>query len=370
MEISTRKAEPSVCVRTWRASPLHRWTHAWTASLLGAAVLLALIIWMLSCPSCYDAVTGQPLCDADYGDDYSFGVFKVPAPSLQHINFEWLKQQYGHLNIWAAQSSVTQEDTTDADYGGLPERRRRFGGFLDDVASGRPILHNYLKVLDRPTLRQLDEVGLGPLLSLGRQIEETLRAALRRHAQIEPPEEAGWSLWIGSNGSTTSLHVDDQRFNVLLVLEGAKRFVLIPPNAREFECERPPRNPGACWAGVDVLSGALPSYAQQVIVRKGEAILLSEMYWHAVANLGPTIAVGMNEHPACTGRRFAALRPHRDEQARQATARHDATKSWFGDDTSGHRPTWTIPWDPGFGERRRRWVGDDDVDDDGGDEDD
>jgi len=283
----------------------------------------------------FDAKTGQPICPPDFGDDYSLKHFRLPTPAIQHINLAWLKRMYGHAWIYAAQSSLTREDTTDAHWGGLPEKRRLFSRWLDDLAASRPILHNYLKVLDRPTSDQLDEIGLSMLLPLGRSIERELRRSLNENIfpPIAAPENAGWSLWIGANGSTTSLHVDDHRFNVLVVLQGAKRFVLVRPEDHQFACERPPRNPNACWAGVDVLTGAPPSYAHEVIVRPGEGILLSEMIWHAVQNLGPTVAVGLNEHPECTGSRFAALRPHWDERDQQRTLgppREVGDGSWFG----------------------------------------
>lgn len=117
--------------------------------------------------------------------------------------------------------------------------------------------------------------------------------------------------------------------------------VLVNPDAQEFACDRPRNNPAACWAtcwgiepkriivqlaimthslsaqpilslaqaGIDVLSGPPPPFAHEVVLRRGDAILLPDMYWHAVENLEPTIAVGLNEQPACTGARFSTLRP-------------------------------------------------------------
>lgn len=300
------RGEPSLCVRTWRSGCAPRRLVVVPALLLAFFVVVAVLLVNLWA---YDTVTGQPLCPADNGALFQRAAshFKLRTPALEHINLHWMKTIYGELSIWAAQSSVTREDTTDAFLGGLSERRRRFGEWIDDLLAMRPIVHNYLKVLDRPTVEQLDEVGLSAMLPLGRHIEQEIRLALHNDMGLQAPESAGWSLWIGANGSTTSLHVDDHCFNLLLVLSGVKRFVLIDPDVHEFPCERPLHNPNACWAGIDVLTGTPPTYAREVFVRRGEAILLSEMVWHAVENVGPTIAVGLNEHPDCTGRRFAAL---------------------------------------------------------------
>jgi hypothetical protein len=46
-------------------------------------------------------------------------------------------------------------------------------------------------------------------------------------------------------------------------------------------------------AGVDILT-APPAHARELILRSGEALVIPQMYWHAVENLEPTIAVGVN----------------------------------------------------------------------------
>merc|ERR1711943_100308 len=101
------------------------------------------------------------------------------------------------------------------------------------------------------------------------------------------PSTVHWSLWIGGKGSTTSMHVDSGNdFNALFVLRGAKRVVLVDP-AFSYPCERPASQVGACWTGVDILT-APPAHARELILRSGEALVIPQMYWHAVENLEPT----------------------------------------------------------------------------------
>lgn len=77
------------------------------------------------------------------------------------------------------------------------------------------------------------------------------------------------------------------------MLRGRKRVVLIDP-AFPYECRRPPSNPNACWTEVDILTKP-PPHAQELILGPGEAVVIPNMHWHAVENLEPTLAVGINE---------------------------------------------------------------------------
>ena len=51
----------------------------------------------------------------------------------------------------------------------------------------------------------------------------------------------------------------------------------------------------SCWTGIDILTSP-PSHAHEVILRAGQAVVIPTHYWHAVENLEPTVAVGINEY--------------------------------------------------------------------------
>jgi len=277
------------------------------------AVALCLACWigyhLVQVLPSWDNRSGQVVCTQSSAphQTWSFRVFKLALPALAHVTFEGLANRYGSMYLYTQQSSLTREDTTDAIDGGLDEKQQLFSDFLDDIANRRAVKYNYVKILDRPSRQALELIGIERLLPLGEAIEHEMRRALTL-ADIAPPELSSWSLWIGGANSTTSLHVDDVGFNVLVVLHGAKRLVLVDPERHTFSCHRPALNPNACWVGLDVLSGPLPSFAHEVILRAGEAVLLPEMYWHSVENLEPTIAVGLNERTDCAGARFLQLR--------------------------------------------------------------
>ena len=239
---------------------------------------------------------------------------KLSPSGLEHVDFAWLRNHYGHMEIYAAESSRLKEDTTDYTDGGLSEEATTLSTFLDEMQSGRTdVRHNYLKLVDPYSHLQSDSgpvEDLQQLMPFGESIAQRLRASLKAQHSLEPPPNASFSLWLGCRGSTTAMHVDDQAFNVILVLRGAKRVVMIDPSASTFRCRRPKGNPHACWSGVDVLGQPPPNIPglSEHILRDGEALIIPEMHWHSVENLEPTIAVGLNEINDCTGARFAKLR--------------------------------------------------------------
>ena len=60
---------------------------------------------------------------------------------------------------------------------------------------------------------------------------------------------------------------------------------------------RPPRQSG----------GAAAELPHQVVLHAGEALVLPPSQWHAVENLEPTIAFGINEDASCSLREYARL---------------------------------------------------------------
>ena len=87
-------------------------------------------------------------------------------------------------------------------------------------------------------------------------------------------------VWIGSNGSTTSLHWDSYVIDYMFVASGKKRIVVIPPSAHTHNCTS---FHGTFFPGVDALT-EIPDFAQVVELTAGEgfSILLGPWllnYW-------------------------------------------------------------------------------------------
>jgi len=107
--------------------------------------------------------------------------------------------------------------------------------------------------------------------------------------------EENWSFWLGTAGTSTSLHIDYDVFNFLWVMEGKKRVVMIP-NTKEtrskYACKVYVES-HSCWPDVDVLHNyTLPEDAVEFIIGPGQGIAIPRLAWHAVENLEPTIAFG------------------------------------------------------------------------------
>ena len=254
----------------------------------------------------------------------------------------WLNREFGALEVGAQGSSRTHEDTTATEDGGLLERRLTLTRFLRAAFFGSARLGvNYVKlVAGNRDKRQFER-------RLGDTVLTELSRALAWQRVCFPPQTT-WSLWVGGRGSVTAMHVDYQSFNVLYIVRGAKRLVLVPPEV-PYKCTQrvrrrasvEPRRPGtgltpclswkplplaeaprvrarsaadalcplarlqprvrrwdvaSCWSGVDILT-APPPAATEVVLRAGDALVIPEHYWHAAENLEPTIAVGMNSLP-------------------------------------------------------------------------
>ena len=164
-------------------------------------------------------------------------VLRLHCRVLGAVDWSWLRVQYGWAYVYAQESSRLDEDTTDADEDGLDEKlsvspatRRplrpithppdrsshgfavRLSEFIESVRYGDEPTYNYVKMLDNnPSMRQLRVFG--------QTIEAELRDVLQSH-RIAVPETVRWSLWVGSKGSTTSMHVDSSNeFNCLFVLQ-------------------------------------------------------------------------------------------------------------------------------------------------------
>lgn len=204
----------------------------------------------------------------------------LPLPLTNRLGWAELRRLFGGLIVPVQTSSLTEDDVST-----LHEEPQELRTFIDNVVAGQVPRHSYCKLLD-------DDPAQEPMDEVGRAVTQELTHALRQRGVSYAPF-LHWSLWLGANSSSTSMHWDYQSFSLIHVVEGAKRFVLIDP-AFHFDCTEQPRHePHSCWTHLDVLSSP-PSYARELLLLPGQTLIIPFGHWHAVENIGPTVAFGLN----------------------------------------------------------------------------
>jgi hypothetical protein len=105
------------------------------------------------------------------------------------------------------------------------------------------------------------------------------------------------TLWMGSGGNVTYLHFDPME-NVLAMLKGRKKLVLIPPD--ETPHVYPIYDPDPLGSAVNLRQPDFERHPRlksvtywEVVLEEGEALFLPMGYWHHVASEGLNIAVNV-----------------------------------------------------------------------------
>ena len=134
---------------------------------------------------------------------------KLTCARLAHVDFSWLVEHYGEVHVYAQASSRTREDTSDGTSAdgthlGLPERRLTLRNFVTSLLGAHQPYFDYVKMLDDNFHMHHFDKGLGTI------VETELRAALLAQGDVPLPRSVHWSLWVGAEGSVTSMHADDQ----------------------------------------------------------------------------------------------------------------------------------------------------------------
>ncbi len=93
------------------------------------------------------------------------------------------------------------------------------------------------------------------------------------------------------------MHYDSDTFNFLYLVEGRKRVVLIPNDARTKDLYevRTNEDGGTAWVEEDTLARGyiLPDCAIDIILEAGEGLAIPSLAWHAVENLEASLAFGV-----------------------------------------------------------------------------
>ncbi|XP_068185620.1 HSPB1-associated protein 1 homolog [Antennarius striatus] len=109
------------------------------------------------------------------------------------------------------------------------------------------------------------------------------------------------TLWIGTAGANTPCHLDSYGFNLVLQVEGRKRWHLFPPgDTASLYPTRIPYEESSVFSQVDVLHPDLrrfPAFqgarAHVVTLQPGQVLFVPRHWWHYVESLDP-ITVSVN----------------------------------------------------------------------------
>ncbi|CDQ71133.1 unnamed protein product [Oncorhynchus mykiss] len=109
------------------------------------------------------------------------------------------------------------------------------------------------------------------------------------------------TLWIGTEGANTPCHLDSYGYNLVLQVQGRKRWHLFPP--ADTSCLYPSRIPyeeSSVFSQVDVLQPDLQRFpafrharAYTVTLQPGQVLFVPRHWWHYVESVDP-ITVSVN----------------------------------------------------------------------------
>ncbi|KAL0963997.1 hypothetical protein UPYG_G00316270 [Umbra pygmaea] len=109
------------------------------------------------------------------------------------------------------------------------------------------------------------------------------------------------TLWIGTDGANTPCHLDTYGYNLVLQVQGRKRWHLFPP--ADTSCLYPSRIPyeeSSVFSQVDVLRPDLQRFpafrnarAHTVILQPGQVLFVPRHWWHYVECVDP-VTVSVN----------------------------------------------------------------------------
>lgn len=212
---------------------------------------------------------------------------------LQNITVEWLADQLQRRQVPVFSRSVVDDQTRQAVC-----TMAQLAEHLEDAQrnSQRWYLVEDFVVARKLKLRQRLQPYVQPFLP---------RPTVVGHA----------ALWVGPVRSRTGLHADPDGVNILVMVRGQKRFLLIPPQDTPY-LYRSTQYDGGAWASdVDVFDRhalrTWPLYKrarrQTVVLEPGDMLYVPRHWWHAVENLDTTVALSYRAETPVTAALNAAM---------------------------------------------------------------
>ena len=221
----------------------------------------------------------------DWGRDFDPQVLhNVSIPALEIFDFDFLSKIEVQVKVVDG-ATVECDEYLEPNYMTMKE-------YIDALHKGS---HLYLKYEDHEGFKKYIRSTIGT--NILHHLQETVSELdlLKPEWQSIKLDDKNWVIWVGGAHTTTAMHFDTDDFNFLWVLKGRKRIVLMPNDERtagKYDCKTYIEN-HSCWTGVDILNGTLPDHAVEVELGPMDGIWIPHLCWHAVENLEPTIAFGL-----------------------------------------------------------------------------
>jgi hypothetical protein len=216
-------------------------------------------------------------------------VFPLSIPELESMNLNYLETLDVKVGVVDGTATVDDEE--------LVRYEITMSEYIKLLRAGSKL---YLKYEDH------DPIKAHISNSIGSKILTYMRDALSKSPLRKmgyyldkydtwPLFEDNYSFFVGGTNTSTPMHYDVDDFNVLWLVEGRKRVVLIPNDERtvdKYECVSSFLG-HSCWTGENILDGPLPEFAVEVELGPGDGLFIPGKTWHAVKNLEPSVAYGL-----------------------------------------------------------------------------
>ncbi len=227
-------------------------------------------------------------------EDFSPIVFPLSIPELESMNLNYLEALDVKVGVVDGTATLNDEDIvryeiTMSDYIKLLRAGSKLYLKYEDHD---PIKTHISSTIGSKILSYMkDALSKSPLRDMGYYLDEYDKL---------PLFEDNYSFFVGGTNTSTPMHYDVDDFNVLWLVEGRKRVVLIPNDERtvdKYDCLSSFAG-HSCWSGENILDGPLPEYAVEVELGPGDGLFIPGKTWHAVKNLEPSVAYGLRIEPS------------------------------------------------------------------------
>jgi mannose-6-phosphate isomerase-like protein (cupin superfamily) len=222
-------------------------------------------------------------------EDFSPIVFPLSIPELESMNLNYLEAL--EVKVGVVDGTATLDDEEIVRY------EIAMSEYIKLLRAGSKL---YLKYEDH------DPIKAHISSTIGSKILTYMRDALSKSPLRDmgyyldkydkwPLFEDNYSFFVGGTNTSTPMHYDVDEFNVLWLVEGRKRVVLIPNDERtidRYDCVSSFAG-HSCWTGENILDGPLPEFAVEVELGPGDGLFIPGKTWHAVKNLEPSVAYGL-----------------------------------------------------------------------------